>query len=347
MTTFSGVIAWKVTKIEKIRRAEVPTEISVNETLSKEGNYREYKLIPEEKSNAEEEPDDKGESANDDVPLPAKEQSKPLNSRVPAASYVPDAIKINITNRHYVFSHSSICLLDRFCVYSSEGEDITARFQPRLRKILIALIMFSAEHKKGISIKDFTELFWKNMDKARESNNRNVNISNLRKLLKLVGDVQIINKDGYIHINFGSDVNCDYHHGTKLLHSYEACGDNGEGEFMERITELLYRGPLLTEMSIDWLDSFKDNFSRRSLDLLHRMLQSYKDHAEEHVVVRLTDIIFMHDPTSEKALAACCYVLNKNGKMNIAMNAYKRFCEVYLDIMGEPYSVPFAELIDN
>jgi DNA-binding SARP family transcriptional activator len=343
MTTFSGVIAWKVTRSEKYRKAEVPTEISVNETLSQEGNYREYKLIPEEKSNAEEEPDDKGESANDDVPLPAKEQSKPLNSLVPAASYVPDAIKINITNRHYVFSHSCICLLPTFCVYSSEGEDITARFQPRLRKILVALIVYSVKDKKGISVKDFTDKFWKDMDKAQRSNNRNVNISNLRKLLKLVGDVKIINKDGFLSIAFGSGVKCDYRTSMKLLHRYNACGDDGDVKFMECITELLNRGPLVTEMSFDWLDESKNKYSSNSLDMLLRMLRSGTSRVSESDVTRIARLMFMHEPTSEKALSACCAVFIKHDKRSIAKNVFLRFCEDFLDIMGEPYSVPFAE----
>jgi DNA-binding SARP family transcriptional activator len=298
------------------------------------------KLIPDEESNDEDEPDDKGghasekQSSSDDVPPPATADG-------------PDVPKITATTHHYNFSRSSICLLPRFRVYSSEGEDITARFQPRLRKILVALIVDSAKDKQGISVSKFTDRFWENMDKAQGTNNRNVNISNLRRLLKLVGDVRIINKDGFLRIDFGSGVKCDYCIGMKLMHRYNACGDDGDVEFMERITELLNRGPLVTEMSFDWLDKYKDTFSRGSLNLLLGMLKSYKDRADEDAVVRLTDVIFMHEPSSANAITSLCNVLYENDKMSIAKNSFVRYCEDYLDTMGEPYGMQFASVIGN
>ena len=377
-TTFSGMTALRGSRSEKNNKTEVPSETNVNKTLSKERNSRECKMIPEEESDAEEEPDDKGQSANDDVPLPAKEQSSLENVPLPANEQTTsengsttkeqsqsletplrakeqsqsldvllpitsNAPKITIPTHHYDFSRSSICLLPTFCVYSSEGEDITARFQPRLRKILVALIVYSVKDKKGISVEDFTDKFWKDMDKAQRSNNRNVNISNLRKLLKLVGNVQIINKDGYLRIDFGSGVKCDYCTSMKLLHRYNACGDDGDVKFMECITELLNRGPLVTEMSFDWLDESKNKYSSNSLDMLLRMLRSGTSRVSESDVTRIARLMFMHEPTSEKALSACCAVFIKHDKRSIAKNVFLRFCEDFLDIMGEPYSVPFAE----
>jgi DNA-binding SARP family transcriptional activator len=131
------------------------------------------------------------------------------------------------------------------------------------------------------------------------------------------------------------------------LHRYEACGDNCESALKERITELLYRGPLLTEMNLEWLDSFKDSYSSKSLDLLLRMLQSGTGCVSESDITRLASVMFMYDPLSEKALAACCAVLIKHDKRSIAKNVFDRFCDDYLDAMGEPFSVPFTSLIDN
>jgi hypothetical protein len=93
----------------------------------------------------------------------------------PATGDVPDVPKITVATQHFNFSSSNICMLPTFCVYSSGGEDVTTRFQPRQHKILIALIMYSVKDKKGITVREFTDKFWKDMDKAQESNNRNVN----------------------------------------------------------------------------------------------------------------------------------------------------------------------------
>lgn len=66
---------------------------------------------------------------------------------------------------------------------------------------------------------------------------------------------------------------------------------------------------------------------------------------ENHdMVLRLTDILFLHDPLSEEALTAKCSILFIQGKKGIAKSVYDRFCKEYRDSLGEEYKVPLCNL---
>lgn len=45
------------------------------------------------------------------------------------------------------------------------------------------------------------------------------------------------------------------------------------------------------------------------------------------MIIRLADIMFLHDPLNEEALAAKCAVLSAQGKKGIARNLYDRFAK--------------------
>ncbi len=112
----------------------------------------------------------------------------------------------------------------------------------------------------------------------------------------------------------------------------------------DRILELLLYGPLLPNTMQDWLDDFKDAYSSQSIDLLKNMLDIEVQRNHQDMILRLADIMFLHDPLNEEALAGKCAVLSAQGKKGIARNVYDRFCKEYRNSMGEDYKVPFADL---
>ena len=75
-----------------------------------------------------------------------------------------------------IHKKSSILFLDGFQVWDKNGADITKSFTPILKQLLILIILYSVNNKKGISNVTLRELLW--FDKTDESaqNNRRVNI---------------------------------------------------------------------------------------------------------------------------------------------------------------------------
>ena len=245
------------------------------------------------------------------------------------------------TVNYYDRSRASISLLGCFNVRDKDGNDITSNFTPRLKHLLILLILYTEKNAQGILASKTTEILWPDKEETAARNNRNVNLRKLRVLLESIGDMEVMIENNFLRIKWGTDVFCDYHTLIACTKQFE---QEKSEELLNRILELLLYGPLLPNTILDWLDDFKDDYSSYSIDLLKNLLDIEISRNHQDMIIRLADIMFLHDPLNEEALAAKCSVLVAQGKKGIARNLYDRFCKEYHDSMGETYKVPFADL---
>lgn len=242
---------------------------------------------------------------------------------------------------YYDRSRSSISLLGCFNVRDKEGNDITANFTPRLKHLLILLILYTEKNPNGILTSKTTGILWPDKEETAARNNRNVNLRKLRVLLESIGDVEVVTENNFMHIKWGENVFCDY---REVLARIQQFKEKENDELLNRILELLLYGPLLPNTILDWLDDFKETYSSHSIDLLKDLFEIEKQRNHPDMILRLADIMFLHDPLNEEALAAKCAVFSAQGKKGIARNLYDRFCKEYRDSMGEDYKTPFADL---
>lgn len=245
------------------------------------------------------------------------------------------------TVNYYDRSRASISLLGCFNVRDKDGNDITSNFTPRLKHLLILLILYTEKNAQGILASKTTEILWPEKEETAARNNRNVNLRKLRVLLESIGDMEVMIENNFLRIKWGTGVFCDYHTLITCTKQFE---QEKSEELLNRILELLLYGPLLPNTILDWLDDFKDDYSSYSIDLLKNLLDIEISRNHQDMIIRLADIMFLHDPLNEEALAAKCSVLVTQGKKGIARNLYDRFCKEYHDSMGETYKVPFADL---
>lgn len=245
------------------------------------------------------------------------------------------------TMNYYDRSRASISLLGCFNVRDKDGNDITSNFTPRLKHMLILLILHTEKNSQGILASKTTEILWPDKEETAARNNRNVNLRKLRVLLESIGDMEVMIENNFLRIKWGTDVFCDYHTLIACTKQFE---QEKSEELLNRILELLLYGPLLPNTILDWLDDFKDDYSSYSIDLLKNLLDIEISRNHQDMIIRLADIMFLHDPLNEEALAAKCSVLVAQGKKGIARNLYDRFCKEYHDSMGETYKIPFADL---
>lgn len=242
---------------------------------------------------------------------------------------------------YYDRSRACISLLGCFNVRDKKGNDITSHFTPRLKHLLILLILYTEKNPRGILASKTTEILWPEKEETAARNNRNVNLRKLRVLLESIGEVEVVIENNFLHIKWGADVFCDYH--TLLMCTKQFEQEKSE-ELFNRILELLLYGPLLPNTIVDWLDDFKDAYSSHSIDLLKNLLEVEIRRNHQDMIIRLADIMFLHDPLNEEALAAKCAVLSAQGKKGIARNLYDRFCKEYHDSMGENFKTSFTDL---
>ena len=203
-----------------------------------------------------------------------------------------DAVSAKTTN-YYDRSRASISLCGCFNVRDKDGNDITSNFTPRLKHLLILLILYTEKNEQGILASKTTEILWPEKEETSARNNRNVNLRKLRVLLESIGDVEVITENNFLRIKWGTTVFCDYH---TLLTCTQQFEQEKSEELLNRILELLLYGPLLPNTIFDWLDDFKDAYSSHSIDLLKNLLDIEIQRNHQEMIIRLADIMFLHDP---------------------------------------------------
>ena len=266
----------------------------------------------------------------------------PESKTIPKKEWMQESETIfTETVNYYDRSRASISLLGCFNVRDKDGNDITSNFTPRLKHLLILLILYTEKNAQGILASKTTEILWPEKEETAARNNRNVNLRKLRVLLESIGDMEVMIENNFLRIKWGTGVFCDYHTLITCTKQFE---QEKSEELLNRILEILLYGPLLPNTILDWLDDFKDDYSSYSIDLLKNLLDIEISRNHQDMIIRLADIMFLHDPLNEEALAAKCTVLSAQGKKGIARNLYDRFCKEYHDSMGETYKVPFADL---
>jgi DNA-binding SARP family transcriptional activator len=243
-------------------------------------------------------------------------------------------------------SRSFISLLDSFSVLDSEGDDITASFTPMQHDILIAIILYTADGEKGISVKELTEIFWFDKNDYNARKNRNAYLRKIRNNLKRVGNVQIKLQNDYFRIFFGSGTACDYHTLWTLAEEYKHDGLGGDSALIGLMEALLMRGPLLPNDEMPWMDRFKGTYSSKCTDLLKPMLKRADRNDDSDEAKRIGDIILRHDPLNEDVLIVWCTMLTRHGKYSIAKKLFDRFCRNFRLSMGEEYKKPFPIYIN-
>lgn len=245
-----------------------------------------------------------------------------------------------LDSHRYDFSRQSICFFGGFKVKDKNGEDITDLFTPTLKSLLIILILYTVKDEKGLSGNKLLQALW--FDKTEESakNNRNVYMSKLRNILERIGDVKIINQKGFWSICFEEGTKCDYIEAQRLF--TEQAGNH---DSLEKLVELLLRGVMLPNVEEDWVDSFKNDFSNRTIDFLTGLLRN--PDLSDAFLLRIADTLFQHDFINEEALRVKCSILYKQGKKGLAKTVYDAFCKDYQSSLETSFPTSMLDLINR
>ncbi|MDD4922252.1 MAG: hypothetical protein PHS30_07220 [Bacteroidales bacterium] len=251
-----------------------------------------------------------------------------------------------VTETYFDRSKSSISLLGSFNVRNKDGEDITNNFTPRLKNMLILLILYSEKNERGIVEKKLDDFLWSDKSEDSARNNRNVSLRKLRVLLEQVGDVEILNDNQFRKIIIGEGTFCDYNKALQYMAEAKSAESKNE-EFLNKLLELLLFGPLLPNTSADWLDDFKGNYSSSAIDLLGELLKndSFKHHTKFRL--KIAETIISHDMLNEEALIIKCTILYNTGKKGLAKTAYDSFCREYKKSLGEDYKMTFTSICEK
>lgn len=212
----------------------------------------------------------------------------------------------NVTRRDENLSHtvevkekeltqpSFIRLLGGFQVNDSERHDITSRFTLILRSLFVYMLLYSYKNANGITSEQLNEIFWSDMDKSNATNNRNVNISKLRLLLKEIGGINISYKNSYWYMTIDSSVNCDYIEICDLLKMLKE-GSAINVDLLNKIAELGSRGELLPDITEEWADKFKSEYLILLSDVLLNAYEFVKERKDLMLLLKLSETMLSCD----------------------------------------------------
>lgn len=223
--------------------------------------------------------------------------------------------------------------------------DITKSFTPILKQLLILIILYSVNNKKGISNVTLQEILW--FDKMDESaqNNRRVNIRKLKLLLEKLDGAELVKESTYWSIKF-TQTYCDY---IEICHFIDRVKNN-EIVTAENINELplnLLSGQLLPYVQTDWLDSFKSNYANAVLDAAISLSKQEYVKRNHELLILIANSMFAHDKTDEYALTLKCHTLHKNGRTSLAKATFDAFCNEYKAMLNTDYVKTFDEVING
>lgn len=243
-----------------------------------------------------------------------------------------------------IHKKSSILFLDGFQVWDKNGADITKSFTPILKQLLILIILYSVNNKKGISNVTLRELLW--FDKTDESaqNNRRVNIRKLKLLLEKLDGVELVKESTYWALKF-THAYCDYIDVCNWIDKVK----NKEPITAENINDLplnLLSGQLLPYVQTDWLDSFKSDYTNSVLDMAINLSKQEYIKGNNELLIQIANSMFAHDKTDEYALILKCNTLYKQGRTSLAKTTFDTFCNEYKAMLNTNYTKTFNEIIN-
>lgn len=239
----------------------------------------------------------------------------------------------------------SIWLLGGFQVIDAEGNDITGNFTQTLKHIFLLILLETFKTGKGISSQRLNELLWYDKDEESARNNRNVNIRKLRLLLDKVGGVKISNDNSYWHLEINDrEFFCDYISALSLLRELDT-NENPDSEKQKRLFSLLSGGTLLSNTQFEWADGYKSEFSSLVIETLMEISHRPAISRDLKQMLRIADIILLHDSIDEDAVRLKCHALFHMGKKGSAKQAYDSFHTEYQRLLETPPPLSFDDLV--
>ncbi len=236
---------------------------------------------------------------------------------------------------------NAILLFGGFQVFDKQGDDITGRFTPLLKRLFLYIMLHSIQNKRGVSSKTLYENFWFDKTVAKARNNRAVNIVKLRNILESLATTSISKDNGYWKFDFDPSVlYIDYFEYMRIVRSKTQL----TREDIVSLLSMVENKPFLINLDEEWLDSFKSDISNEIIDIFINYIGTSKDDSE--FLLHLTNSIFIFDPISEEALKLRCKLLIKQGKHSLANMTYMRFINEYKHLYGEEFDQSLNEIIE-
>ena len=231
-----------------------------------------------------------------------------------------------------------------FQVINKNQEDITGKFSPLLKELFLLIWMYTFKNDKGISSSKLIEILWYDKPTRSAQNNRSVNITKLKNLIKDVGDFTIDKETGYWKINHNyKALKTDYYEVIQITKNKK----NINKDRIDHLIKITQKGPFLSNLNYEWLDSFKQDVADAIIETLINFAESFDFKSDPDFILHLCDCIFNFDSINEEAVIFKCKAYNYKGNHSLAESTFKKFQKEYKLLYAQDFKYSFQEILEN
>lgn len=241
---------------------------------------------------------------------------------------------------------SSINFLRGFQVYDNSGNDITEDFTSVIKQLFLYIFLNTINEGKKITSEKINETFWLGMDKTSASNNRSVNVRKLRTLLEKVDGIEILNKNSYWYASVDERLGCDYLQVVSLMKKIKEQNTFNKSQ-LQAVLDIALTGVLLPNISVDWLDDFKSDYSNSIIDIFTKAMEQSDIRDDLKLMLRISNLILLHDSIDESAIKNKCIVLYKLGQKGSSKLCYERFYAEYEKILNTKPDFTYKNILND
>ncbi|MCR4765630.1 MAG: hypothetical protein K5856_05605 [Bacteroidaceae bacterium] len=226
-----------------------------------------------------------------------------------------------------------------FEVIDKEGENITALFTPKLKRLFMLLLINSTRGKNGITGTEISDFLW-GKDSKNAKSLRSVSILKLRKILERLDTVEVAFNVNKYALEMTGSVYCDYRQSLAMLEGKRVT----DRPTFERFFDIVKRGEVFEGESFDWLDDAKSYMSNSAVDVMAQFIGSYQLDAEADTIIDIAGKMLVNDPCNEEALHFMTVAMMSRNNFKQARYVYDSFCTEYKRAYGEDFKMSFEEV---
>ena len=231
---------------------------------------------------------------------------------------------------------NAIYLFGDFTVIDCKGADISSRFSPKLKDILILIIARTID-SDGISSVKLSSRIWPELMWESSKNIRNVTINSLRNALSDVDGFKIVFEDEKYKVLLEDTCFCDLVEFAKIF-------KNPSRDNIDVMIGILNRGPFLKNASTELSDELKASTENDVITLLETQMPEYYQAGNYVRASYMAIDLLAIDPIHEKAIAILINSYRKLNKNAEAIMAYQEFVKEYQRTYDDKYPVAYRNI---
>ncbi len=233
---------------------------------------------------------------------------------------------------------NQISLFGGFNAIDREGNDISELFTPKVREMLLFVLLYAHQNGTGASVSELDEQLWPGLESKKVTNNRAVTLNKLRKILQRMDGLNIITRNGTLTAELQNPFFCDY------VEAYHLCHEPGmDKKQLERFFNLTKKGKFLKGISWSWLDEVRGYTGNQIIDNLLKLAAIYKDDKKLTEIETISKGILDYDELNEEAVWLHIWCLRQKNNMHQAKYYFENFRIRYSESMAVKYPLNFEQ----